>query len=438
MTHQLLEVSQTGAVETGSADSKTGRIKVGLITPGWGSSGYYSETVLRNAVEAKVFPAGTKMFLDHPSESERKDRPERSVRDLAAVLVEDARWEDGQIVGETQVFGPYIDLLTDRNFAKTIGVSIRAYGDATIGEAEGRKGHLITQLTESESVDFVTAAGRGGSILEVYESARPAIVEERAVARGIEEASVNTIREALSSALRPLYSEDDTWVSVLDFDESKVWFAVEGPSVSGTYQHNYAFSGTKATLAEGDPTPVQRVITYVPISADATLGAVESEELPIDPVEEATTPTSEEDTMEIEESRLATLEEAAGRVPTLESERDVAVRRAEEAELRLAESVRRVEAERIISARASEAAVTFTPLEQRGLLAELPVTESGELDVEAFTTSVDEAAAARSEANGSGRVTGFGSTDPVGDQPTINVEAEVASAFGRQVKEATA
>lgn len=432
MKQQLLEVSRSSI--TGS---KSGRLKVALITPGWGSSGYYSEKVLRNAVESKVFPAGTKMFLDHPSESERKDRPERSVRDLAAVLTEDARWEDGAIVGEVQTFAPYRELLTDEDFAKTIGVSIVAFGDATIGEAEGRRGHLITELVESVSADFVTWAGRGGSILEVYESARPAIVEERAAARGVEEASVNTIREALSTVLRSMYGEEDTWVSVLDFDETSVWFAVEGPTTSGLFQHGYSFAGTEAKISEGDPTPVQRVITYVPISADATLGAVESEELPIDPVEEATPPTSEEDTMEIEESRLATLEEAAGRVPTLESERDSAIRRAEEAEQREAALVRSTRAQEILSTESRTSSVDFTSLERQGLMASLPQLESGELDVEAFTTTVKEAIAERLEASGSGRVTGFGSTSSVeDDKPSISVEAAVAGAFGRQVKEA--
>lgn len=431
MTKQLLEVSQSAAISGASA--KSGKLKVALITPGWGSSGYYSETVLRNAGDARVFPAGTKMFFDHPSESERKDRPERSVRDLAAVTLEDATFRDGGLVAEAQVFGPYVDLLTDPDFAKAIGVSIVAFGDSTIGEAEGRKGHLITELTESVSADFVTWPGRGGAILEIYESARPLAVEERAVARGIEEASVNTIREALSNALRSAYSEEDTWVSVLDFDETTVWFAVEGPASSGTFQHRYVYSGTSAVLAEGDPTEVTRVITYVPIAADATVGAVESRSLPIDPVGESARESEEDKMPEIEAGRLTALEEAAGRVPSLESERDQATQRAEEAERKLAESARLHDAHTILS----ESGAEFTALEKRGLLAELPVLESGELDKDAFTRTVTEAAAERAEASGEGRVTGFGDTSPSGDGESAvgesTVREAVATAFGRQV-----
>jgi hypothetical protein len=66
---------------------------VRLITPGWGSSGYYSPQVIEAAATAQVFPAGLHMYLDHPSASEDRDRPERSVRHLAAVLEEDGAWD---------------------------------------------------------------------------------------------------------------------------------------------------------------------------------------------------------------------------------------------------------------------------------------------------------------------------------------------------------
>ena len=57
-----------------------GTAAIKLITPGWGSSGYYSPAVLEAAGTDRVFPRGTQMFLDHPGSTERPDRPERSVR----------------------------------------------------------------------------------------------------------------------------------------------------------------------------------------------------------------------------------------------------------------------------------------------------------------------------------------------------------------------
>lgn len=154
----------------GAAAVTGSRMRIKLIDAGWGSSGYYSPKVLAEAAAGGVFPAGTQMFLDHPGATESVDRPERSVRDLAAVLTSPAVFKDGALYAEARVFSPFQQLLADMGDA--IGVSIRASGTAEPGEAEGRRGMLITGLTEGISVDFVTRAGRGGQIVEVLESAR--------------------------------------------------------------------------------------------------------------------------------------------------------------------------------------------------------------------------------------------------------------------------
>ena len=44
-----------------------GRLAVQIINPGWGSSGYYSQDVLEAAARDRVFPAGTHMYINHPT-----------------------------------------------------------------------------------------------------------------------------------------------------------------------------------------------------------------------------------------------------------------------------------------------------------------------------------------------------------------------------------
>jgi hypothetical protein len=158
--------------EAALRDDGSGLIKI--IQPGWGSSGYYSEAVLQRDGPT-VFPAGTKMFWDHPTLTEEWERPERSLRDLAGELTTAARWEPNGTEGP----GLYADISVFENFAPTvndlapsIGVSIRAYGKASMGEAEGRTGQIIDELVESESVDFVTSPGAGGQVLQLFEAAR--------------------------------------------------------------------------------------------------------------------------------------------------------------------------------------------------------------------------------------------------------------------------
>lgn len=425
MPKEIREAGPLGTVR----ETKAGRIQVGLITPGWGSSGYYAQQVLENAAAAKVFPAGTQMFLDHPGEAERFDRPERSVRDIAAVLTTDAVWDEaaGALVGEAQVFGPFVDTLTDEHFARAIGVSIRAYADHTVGEAEGRKGTIVTELTEAISVDFVTRAGRGGSIMAVLESARPAQVLERAIAQGVAEASANDTRDALMDALKGAYGGDKTWVWVRDFNETTVWFDIETPDGQAVYQQGYTLADDgAASLEDGDPTEVRARTEYVPVTTAAESGP---RSVPAPAGQSNHPQESEEDTMpQIEEGRLAQLEADAGRVTTLESERDTAARERDEAREALAAERRITAAGRIIDA----ADVTFTALERRGLLTELPVTESGELDEAAFTTSVAEAAAEAAEASGEGRVRDFGRTDTTQTEATESDSRKaIDAAFGR-------
>ena len=114
---------------------------------------------------------------------------------------------------------------------------------------------------------------------------------------------------------------------------------------------------------------------------------------------------------QIEESRLAQLEQDAGRVPALEAERDTARAERDEA---LAESraIRAAEAARVVinEAQAAHPGLTLTALEHRGLTAALPMREDGGLDVEAYRSSVEAALAEKAKAGGAGAVRGFGST----------------------------
>jgi hypothetical protein len=160
------------------------RMRIKLIDAGWGSSGYYSPQVLKEAAKNGVFPAGTHMYLDHPSATEQMDRPERSVRDLAAMTTGPATFADGALYAEAQVFAPFQETLADKKDA--IGVSIRAAGTAEPGEADGRTGPIISSLTEGLSVDFVTRAGRGGQIVELLESARTQLREAASIGSWVE------------------------------------------------------------------------------------------------------------------------------------------------------------------------------------------------------------------------------------------------------------
>ena len=179
---------------------KDGTIPIRVIAPGWGTSGYYSPEVLERDGPT-VFTKGLHMHLDHPTVKEEAERPERSVKDLAAVLVDNAMWNSEGIAGpglyaDAKVFEPYQAAINE--LAPHIGVSIRAVGKASHGEVEGRKGTIIEGITAAKSVDFVTAAGAGGEILQLFEAARDRL--QNRLEEYMNEEDVKALQEAKAAA----------------------------------------------------------------------------------------------------------------------------------------------------------------------------------------------------------------------------------------------
>ena len=155
------------------AVGEDGSILVKCIGPGWGSSGYYSPDVLSRDIAA--YKSGTKMFWDHPTAQEARDRPERSLRDLAGEFTEDGKYmADGPkgpgVYARAKVFAPYKAFVDE--LAPHIGASHRALGTKVNGEAEGRRGPIIEKIEAVQSVDFVTAPGAKGEIVQMFEAAR--------------------------------------------------------------------------------------------------------------------------------------------------------------------------------------------------------------------------------------------------------------------------
>lgn len=100
---------------------------------------------------------------------------------------------------------------------------------------------------------------------------------------------------------------------------------------------------------------------------------------------------------QIEEARLGQLEEAAGRVPTLEAERDQARQRAEAAEAERNQLRLTVQARPLVTARLAEAEQPLPALAQARvaeavLAGSVPTGEAG-IDTEALHAAVDAAAA---------------------------------------------
>lgn len=193
----------TAAVGTESLGE--GKYRIRIIVPGQGSSGIYTAENL--AESAPLFKAGTEMFIDHPTETEEWERPERSIRDYAGVFLEDATvGEDGALYTVCKVFSGVNDLIKDK--WEHIGVSINAWCNEPIAETG-----VVPIFAGVRSVDFVTAPGAGGGIVDLLESKRNNnLTKEEGMDKEIESA-FSELRTEFASLIEALGSKLDSVVA---------------------------------------------------------------------------------------------------------------------------------------------------------------------------------------------------------------------------------
>ena len=155
--------------ESAIAPTKTdsGNWRAVLITPGKGSSGVYTEAMLKESGPT-AFPKGTHSYIDHPvAEGEI-----RSPKNLMGVLAEDAYYDEsaGGLVAELQVMPHWKEFV--EAVAPHTGLSIYAMGEGSYNDNNELVVESLTPHTQN-SVDLVSYAGRPGSGLaeKLYESA---------------------------------------------------------------------------------------------------------------------------------------------------------------------------------------------------------------------------------------------------------------------------
>lgn len=161
-----------------------------------GSSGYYPAEVLKRD-GATAFPAGTHIYFDHPTESEEVERPERSVRDLAGYMLDDAAFEEGTdgrgLFARVQFAESAKSLVSQ--LAKVVGLSIRAAGQIE----ETPSGRIVRQISEGLSVDLVTRAGAGGRLVTMTESAAPESPPVQQTATPVASAAMSAIPSTIGT-----------------------------------------------------------------------------------------------------------------------------------------------------------------------------------------------------------------------------------------------
>lgn len=154
---------------------KDGTLTLTVIRPGFNAprSRYYRREAL--ARDHKVFE-GQKMYVNHQTRAQERERPEGDMRDWVANLTETYIGPQGEVKGKAIIIDPSfqakVDLLAERGQLQTLGTSIRAVGQGGDAVVEGQKTFVVEGIPAGRSVDFVTEPGAGGRA-EVLEAAQP-------------------------------------------------------------------------------------------------------------------------------------------------------------------------------------------------------------------------------------------------------------------------
>lgn len=147
-------------------DEENHSVRVTIINPGWSKNQrHYGSAMLGKA--AGLFE-DTKAYADHPSKSEQRSRPERSVRDIVGRYENVRQENDGRLTGDLKVVGEAENwlwpLITDavQNKPDLIGISINALAQTRKGQVDGKKGIVVEAILKANSADIVTTPAAGG------------------------------------------------------------------------------------------------------------------------------------------------------------------------------------------------------------------------------------------------------------------------------------
>ena len=207
MGTRITDVREWVDLTEATLDEKTYTVEnARLIAAGWSKNGRaYPESVLE--ASAGLW-GGVKAYADHPSKSERKNRPERSIRDVVGIY-EAPQYKDGNITARLKVIGeartwlwPLIEETVNTG-AGIVGLSINAVGKTAKGEHAGRRGVVVEAITHANSVDVVTTPAAGGG----FDNSTLMMADDGWTEAVIADLSIDELRAARPDILEALQNE---------------------------------------------------------------------------------------------------------------------------------------------------------------------------------------------------------------------------------------
>lgn len=216
-----VQISSLYPIQEAAYDASKGLLTLTVIRPGLNKSGerYYPANVLKR--DHHIFE-GAKMFVNHQTDRELKERPEGDINNWAATMKKVWAESDGTIKGQAAVIDPALkgklEELSRQNMLSDMGVSIRALGESTAGEISGKKTNIVESLLRARSVDFVTYAGAGGKV-EMLESER---IDDETDVSQVSEAELRRLRPDLVQLIESQHQERNNMSKTAEQYETEI------------------------------------------------------------------------------------------------------------------------------------------------------------------------------------------------------------------------
>lgn len=193
-----LEIGDFITLKESTYNEDTGEVEAILIEAGTNphKKRHYPKDTIK---EAAPHFQGLKMYINHQTEKEEKERPERDLRDWASTVIE-SKYEDGKAVGKIAIHDKWLrERLKDPIARAHIGLSINAGGKISYGKVDGEEMQIVEKIVMhrqngSASVDWVTEAGARGRVSR--------LLKESATAEKEEEENMKTLKEATAEDLQ--------------------------------------------------------------------------------------------------------------------------------------------------------------------------------------------------------------------------------------------
>ncbi len=202
------EVSSFISLQEAKFNDQFSEVEVVLIEAGCNElkKRYYPDKTIREA--APIF-AGWKMYLNHPTPLEEKERPERNLKDWVSTIRE-SYYVDGKAMGKVVIHDSWLrERLADPVARQHIGLSINTGGKISVGKVNGKDGYQIVEAivparrNGPPSVDWVTEAGARGRVSKLLES------QTKGKKMELENATLKDLKESRTDLVEAIKKESE-------------------------------------------------------------------------------------------------------------------------------------------------------------------------------------------------------------------------------------